>query len=139
MYTSVGVFGKITADICQKNYRLMTKITILHNPRCSKSRETLSLLQQQGIEPEVIEYLKTGLDEDQIRHIQTALNVSSLRDFMRRKEDRYKELNLDNADVTEPQLLAALLDNPGLLERPIVINGGKAALGRPPEQVLEIL
>ncbi|AIR68834.1 arsenate reductase (glutaredoxin) [Dickeya fangzhongdai] len=118
----------------------MTKpVTIYHNPRCSKSRETLALLQQQGIEPEVVLYLDTPPDAAALGKQLKQLGFASARELMRRKEDLYRELNLADDSLTEAQLIQALADHPKLIERPIVIANGKAKLGRPPEQVLDIL
>ncbi|WP_417605282.1 arsenate reductase (glutaredoxin) [Oceanimonas baumannii] len=111
---------------------------IYHNPRCSKSRETLALLEQQGLEPEIIKYLDTPPDAEQIKVLLNQLGMSSARELMRTKEELYKTLEL--AGVTdEDALIAAMTANPKLIERPIVVCNGKAALGRPPEQVLDIL
>ena len=112
-------------------------VTIYHNPRCSKSRQTLALLQDKGIEPEIVEYLKTPPSADEIAAILKKLGIEP-RALMRTKEAPYKELGL--ADVSDDKaLIEAMAENPVLIERPIVIKGAKAALGRPPEQVLEIL
>lgn len=112
-------------------------VTIYHNPRCSKSRQTLALLQDKGIDPEIVEYLKTPPNAAEIAAILKKLEIEA-RALMRTKEAVYKELGL--ADVTdEKALIAAMAENPVLIERPIVIKGSQAALGRPPEQVLEIL
>ncbi|MDV2858103.1 MULTISPECIES: arsenate reductase (glutaredoxin) [Oceanimonas] len=111
---------------------------IYHNPRCSKSRETLALLQEKGLEPEIIKYLDTPPDAEQITQLLNQLGMSSARELMRTKEEIYKTLAL--ADVTdEAALINAMVANPKLIERPIVVCNGKAALGRPPEQVLSIL
>ena len=114
-------------------------VSIYHNPRCSKSRETLVLLQDKGIEPDVVLYLETPPDVQTLKKLLRQLGMSSARDLMRRKEDRYKELNLANVQLSEEQLLQAMVDNPKLIERPIVINGDQARIGRPPEAVLEII
>ena len=113
-------------------------ITILHNPRCSKSRQTLQLLKNKGIEPEVVEYLKTPPDASELGRILDLLGLAP-RDLMRRKEQVYKELGLDDPTRGHADLIAAMTENPILIERPIVLAGGKAALGRPPENVLSIL
>jgi arsenate reductase len=113
-------------------------VTIYHNPRCSKSREALALLQQKGIEPEVIEYLKTPPSAAELDDILKKLGKEP-RETMRRQEPPYKELSLDNPALTRAQLIAAMVENPVLIERPIVLAGGKARIGRPPESVLEIL
>ena len=113
-------------------------IIMYHNPRCSKSRQTLALLNDRGIEPEIIEYLKTPPDAHQLKKILQLLGLSP-RDLMRTKEIEYKENNLDSKTLSDDQLIAALIKNPVLIERPIVLANGKAAIGRPPENVLEIL
>lgn len=114
-------------------------IQILHNPRCSKSRQTLQLLQEKGIEPEVILYLEKTPSKKRLKEIVSMLGLSSVRDLMRTKEDEYKAMNLADSALTETELLEALVKCPKLIERPIVINGDRAAIGRPPEAVLEIL
>lgn len=113
-------------------------VTIYHNPRCTKSRQTLALLQEQGIEPEVVEYLKTPPDKNTLKRILSLLDMKP-RELMRRKEAAYKDLGLAHEGLSEEELIAAMIDNPVLIERPIVLANGKAAIGRPPEQVLEIL
>ena len=113
-------------------------ITIYHNPRCSKSRQTLALLQDKGIEPTIIEYLASPPDAATLAGILDKLGLEP-RELMRRKEAPYKELGLADAGKSRDALIQAMVDNPILIERPIVLSGGKAALGRPPEQVLEIL
>ncbi|WP_221801286.1 arsenate reductase (glutaredoxin) [Oceanobacter mangrovi] len=116
----------------------MSEIRIYHNPRCSKSRETLKLLQDQGIEPTVVEYLKDTPSEQQIAELISLLGLASARDLMRTKEDEYKQQGL--AQVTdEAALIKAMAATPKLIERPIVVKDGQARIGRPPEQVLEIL
>ena len=114
------------------------KVQILHNPRCSKSRATLQLLQQAGIEPEVIEYLRTPPDADQLSSILDKLGLGP-RELMRKGQSEYKAMGLDDTELSDEQLIAAMLEAPILIERPIVLANGKAALGRPPEAVLEIL
>lgn len=113
-------------------------VTIYHNPRCSKSRETLALLEQQSIQPEIVEYLKEPLNNEQITTLVKQLGFTSVRELMRTKEDIYKELDLKNQQ-DENALINAMVDNPKLIERPIVVNNNKAALGRPPENVLSVL
>ncbi|EJC1152748.1 arsenate reductase (glutaredoxin) [Cronobacter sakazakii] len=114
-------------------------VTIYHNPRCSKSRDTLSLLTERGIEPDVVLYLETPPDAATIKTLLNQLGFSQARELMRTKEDLYKTLNLADPSLSEEALIQAMVDNPKLIERPIVISHGKARLGRPPEQVLEIL
>jgi len=113
-------------------------VTIYHNPRCSKSRQTLALIEEKGIAPTIIEYLKEGPDAATLTHV-LALLGKSPRDILRKGEDVYKELDLGNASKSDEELIAAMVTHPILIERPIVLSGGKAALGRPPEQVLDIL
>lgn len=114
-------------------------VKIYHNPRCSKSRETLALLKENGVEPEVVLYLETPPDAATVQKLLKMLGMTSARELMRSKEDLYKALQLGDSALTEAQLVLALVDNPKLLERPIVVSHGKARIGRPPEQVLEIL
>ncbi|HBC7435098.1 arsenate reductase (glutaredoxin) [Enterobacter bugandensis] len=114
-------------------------VKIYHNPRCSKSRDTLSLLKSNGIDPEVVLYLETPPDAQTIRELLHMLGMDSARELMRQKEDLYKSLNLDDSRLTEAELVQAMVDNPKLIERPIVVANGKARIGRPPEDVLEIL
>jgi arsenate reductase len=113
-------------------------VEIYHNPRCSKSRQTLQLLQEQGVEPAVVEYLKTPPDEKTLGQILDMLGLEP-RDLMRKKEAEYKENRFDNPNLSRKQLIEAMIAHPKLIERPIVIKDGKAAIGRPPEKVLEIL
>lgn len=113
-------------------------VTIYHNPRCSKSRATLQLLRDRGIEPRVVEYLKEPPSATELEEILRALGMEP-RELMRRNEAVYKELGLDDEALTRKQLVAAMVEHPVLIERPIVRRARKAALGRPPEQVLEIL
>ncbi|KLV06448.1 arsenate reductase [Photobacterium aquae] len=114
-------------------------VTIYHNPRCSKSRETLALLEERGISPTIIKYLEDTPSAEQLKTLLSQLGYGSAREMMRTKEDTYKELALGDASVSEQQLIEAMAANPKLIERPIVVNGNKAAMGRPPEQVLDIL
>jgi arsenate reductase (glutaredoxin) len=113
-------------------------ITIYHNPKCSKSRQTLELLQQNGITPTIIEYLKTPPTAEALKEILGQLRLAP-RDLMRKKEDVYAELNLDDPSLSDDDLIGFMVAHPILIERPIVLANGKAALGRPPEQVLDIL
>ena len=115
----------------------MSETQIYHNPRCSKSRETLALLEQQGIAPEVVLYLEQAPSEAQIRTLLSQLGFSDPRQLMRPKEDLYKELGL--AEQEGDVLIDAMYQHPKLIERPIVIKNGQARIGRPPELVLEIL
>jgi len=113
-------------------------VQILHNPRCSKSRTTLQLLKDNGVEPEIILYLDTPPDQSQLTAILGKLNMQP-RDLMRKGQSEYKELGLDNEQFSDDQLIAAMVKMPILIERPIVLANDKAAIGRPPESVLEIL
>ncbi len=113
-------------------------IEIYHNPRCSKSRQTLQLLEEKGVEPEVVEYLKTPPDRETLERILKMLGLEP-RDLMRKKETEYEENGLDNPNLTRDQLIDAMIKYPKLIERPIVVSNGKAAIGRPPEKVLDIL
>jgi len=113
-------------------------IKIYHNPRCSKSRQTLQLLRDNQVEPEIIEYLKTPPSREELEQVLDMLRVEP-RELMRTKEKEYKQLGLDNPDLDRDTLINAMLKAPKLIERPIVIKDGKAVIGRPPEHVLEIL
>ncbi len=113
-------------------------VSILHNPRCSKSRATLALLEDRGIEPEIILYLQSPPDEATLRDILSRLGLSP-RQLMRKRESEYGANNLSDEALTESQLIAAMLQWPILIERPIVLANGKAAIGRLPEGVLDIL
>jgi len=111
-------------------------VTIYHNPRCSKSRETLALLEAKNLSPRIIEYLKTPPTAAQLRHILDMLGIPA-RDLVRRKEAA--DAKIDPAQLSETALIAAMVEHPGIIERPIVISGKKAVVGRPPERVLDIL
>jgi arsenate reductase (glutaredoxin) len=113
-------------------------VTIFHNPRCSKSRQTLQLLQEQGIEPKIRLYLEDSPNAKEIKDILTKLSITA-RELLRKSEDAYKENQLSNKDLSDAALINAMVEFPKLIERPIVIKGDQAKLGRPPEQVLEIL
>ena len=113
-------------------------VTIFHNPRCSKSRQTLQLLRDNGVEPTVVEYLQTPPRAEELKRILGLLGLQP-RELMRRKEAAYKDNGLDDASLDDDALIAAMIAHPKLIERPIVLANGKAALGRPPESVLDIL
>ncbi|MGE4800501.1 arsenate reductase (glutaredoxin) [Yersinia hibernica] len=117
----------------------MKNVTIYHNPRCSKSRETLALVEQHGIKPQVILYLDTPPSVATLKELLQQLGFSDARQLMRTKEELYKELNLADKALTQDQLLQAMHHYPKLIERPIVVYHDQARIGRPPEQVLEIL
>lgn len=114
-------------------------VKIYHNPRCSKSRDTLSLLKANGIDPKVVLYLETPPDAATLRQLLKMLGMASARELMRQKEDLYKSLDLANPQLSEDALIQAMIENPKLIERPIVVSHGEARIGRPPEQVLEIV
>ena len=114
------------------------KVQILHNPRCSKSRATLQLLRDNGIEPEIILYLETPPDAHLLTSILAKLDMQP-RELLRKGQPEYKEMGLDNRQLSDAQLVAAMVKTPILIERPIVLANGKARLGRPPESVLQIL
>lgn len=113
-------------------------LQIFHNPRCSKSRQTLALLQERGLEPEVIEYLKAPPSAATLDNLLSAMALEP-RALMRTKDAVYKESGADNPGLGRNELIALMVEHPALIERPIVVNGKKAAVGRPPESVLEIL
>lgn len=113
-------------------------VILYHNPRCSKSRQTLALLEAQGVKPSIREYLNDVPSAQELDEILTMLDMAP-RDLMRKKEVEYKENNLDDSTLSHDDLLSVLIKNPKLIERPIVIKDGKAAIGRPPEDVLKIL
>lgn len=113
-------------------------VTIYHNPRCSKSRQTLALLEEQGISPDIVEYLQNPPDSKTLQTILDKLDMSP-RELMRKKEAEYKELGLADESIKDAELIKAMIEHPKLIERPIVLANNKAAIGRPPEQVLEIV
>ena len=116
----------------------MPAVTIYHNPRCSTSRKTLELIRAKGIEPTIIEYITTPPSEAELEKILALLGVEP-RQLIRTKEAVYRDLRLENPQVTRRQLIQAMVEHPILIERPIVLSKGKAALGRPPERVEAIL
>ncbi len=111
-------------------------VVLYHNPRCSKSRATLALVRERGLEPQIVDYLENPPSQETLKELQTLLGCSVMA-MIRPGEAPYQEMNLAQAD--DAQLLQAMVDHPILLQRPIVVNNGRAAIGRPPEQVLEIL
>ena len=113
-------------------------VIIYHNPKCSKSRQTLELLSAKGITPTIIEYIKKPPTVEKLKEILSQLGIAP-RDLMRKKEDIYKELELGILSLSDKDLIDLMIEHPILIERPIVIANGKAVLGRPPEQVLDIL
>lgn len=116
----------------------MAGITIYHNPRCSKSRQALQLLRDRGLETNIVEYLKQPFDEQQIKRLLKMLEMKP-RDLLRKKEVEYRALGLDDPKLSPAMLIKAMVDNPVLIERPIVVAGEKAVLARPPEKVLDVL
>ncbi|MAE60181.1 MAG: arsenate reductase (glutaredoxin) [Planctomycetaceae bacterium] len=116
----------------------MPDVTIYHNPRCSKSRQTLALLSDQGVEPTIVEYLDTPPDAATLKSIIKMLGIRPI-DLIRKKELPFKELNLADKADDDDALINAMVKHPILIERPIVVRGQQARLGRPPEDVLEIL
>ena len=112
--------------------------TLYHNPRCSKSREALALLQAQGCEPDIVLYLDTPPNTKQLKALLAQLKISA-RQLLRKTEDAYKELNLADDKLSEAALIKAMVENPKLIESPIFIKGDSAVVGRPPENVLQIL
>jgi arsenate reductase (glutaredoxin) len=113
-------------------------ITLYHNPRCSKSREALALLQAKGIEPTVVLYLETPPTAKALGILLAQLNIPA-RQLLRKTEDAYKELNLADTTLSEAALIKAMIAQPKLIERPIAIKGDKAVIGRPPENILTLL
>ncbi len=115
----------------------MANVTIWHNPRCSKSRNAAALLEEKGIDAEVVKYLDTPPTKEELTAVLKMLGITA-RELMRTKEDIYKELNLKEV-TDEDKLIEVMVENPKLIERPIVIKDGKAAIGRPLENIVEIL
>jgi arsenate reductase len=113
-------------------------ITIHHNPRCSKSRQTLTIIEERGITPEIALYLENPLTVNDIEGLLSKLGMTA-RDIIRKGEDAYKENMLNDMSLSEEMLIQAIANNPKLLERPIVVKGHKAIMGRPPENVLALL
>ena len=113
-------------------------ITIYHNPKCSKSRQTLKLLQEQGIKHVTVEYLKNPPTVEKLKEILSLLGVSP-RDLMRKKEDEFKELDLANSKLSDEDLIHFMAKNPILIERPIIFDQQKAVIGRPPENTLDMI
>ncbi len=113
-------------------------VVIYHNPRCTKSRQTLQLLEKRGLEFKIVDYLRTPPDASELRKILNVLQLAP-REIMRKNEPEYRQLGLDNPDLSDAALIRALQEHPRLIERPIVISGNKAAIGRPPENILKIL
>ncbi len=116
----------------------MTAVTIYHNPRCSKSRQTLQILEEQGLTPEIVLYLENTPNTQTLSAIITKLGITP-RELLRKGEEAYKVNNLKDTSLTDAQLVDAMITHPKLIERPIVLANNQARIGRPPESVLEIL
>ncbi|HKI74734.1 MAG TPA: arsenate reductase (glutaredoxin) [Pseudomonadales bacterium] len=116
----------------------MSKVTIYHNPRCSKSRQTLALLEEHDIHPDVVLYLETPPNAKQLKDLLDKLGISP-RDLLRTSESAYKTMKLANKELTDRALIDAMVKAPILIQRPIVVKGSKAVLGRPPENVLSLV
>ena len=117
---------------------MANNFTLYHNPRCSKSRQTLALLQENGIEPEIVLYLETQPGEAELRKLLKKLGITA-RELIRKGEESYKSLKLANTELDERALIQAMAKDARLIERPIVVAGNKAVLGRPPENALDLL
>lgn len=116
----------------------MSNIIIYHNPRCSKSRQALALLEEKHIKPKIVEYLKAPLTEQELKHIIKLLGISP-KELLRKNEKEYKKLDLANSQYTDEDILKLMVKHPILIERPIIIAGHKAVVGRPPEKILAII
>ena len=116
----------------------MAAVTIYHNPNCSKSRQTMALLEENGVTPETILYLETPPDANEINNLLKLLGFRA-RDLLRTSEEQYLTMNLQDEGLSDDQLIAAMVNAPILIQRPIVISNGQARIGRPPESVLDIL
>lgn len=115
-----------------------TTIKIFHNPSCSKSRQALQLLREREIEPQIVEYIRTPPDAATLSDLLDLLGLEP-RELMRQQEKEYKQAGLGDSSLSRDQLIAAMVQHPRIIQRPIVVSGNKAAIGRPPEQILEIL
>lgn len=118
--------------------REMTELILYHNPRCSKSRGALELLEQRGLKPTVVRYLETPPSATELKQILARLGIGP-RQLLRNGEEEYKALNLADPSLSDTQIIEAMVAHPKLIERPILVNGDVAVVGRPPEKVLEIL
>ncbi|CDF82732.1 arsenate reductase (glutaredoxin) [Pseudomonas sp. QL9] len=116
----------------------MSQLTLFHNPRCSKSRGALELLEARGLSPQIVRYLETPPSAAELKVLLGKLGMTA-RQLLRTGEDEYKALGLDDSQLSEAQLIQAMVEHPKLIERPILVAGDKAVVGRPPEKVLEIL
>ncbi len=116
----------------------MSEFTIYHNPNCSKSRQTLELIREQGVEPKIIHYLDTPPDEGTLQQLLQLMEMEPL-DLVRKKEDLFEELAIEKIGSDSQQLIRTMVENPILIERPIVVKGNRAVIGRPPERVLTLI
>lgn len=116
----------------------MDKVTIYHNPRCSKSRATLALLEENEVDPEIVYYLDNPPNPEELKSLLNKLDMK-LRDLLRRNEPEYEELGLDDETLDESIVLDLVCKHPKLIERPIVVKGDRAVLGRPPENALQLI
>ncbi|MBO3277272.1 arsenate reductase (glutaredoxin) [Pseudomonas schmalbachii] len=116
----------------------MSQLTLFHNPRCSKSRGALELLEARGLQPQIVRYLETPPSAAELKSLLQKLGIGA-RQLLRSGEDEYKNLNLADPSLSEDALIQAMVEHPKLIERPILVAGDKAVIGRPPEKVLEIL
>ncbi len=114
------------------------KLTIYHNPNCSKSRETLNILEQHGISPEIIEYLENPPDKHELKNIIGLMGISPS-ELLRTTEPVYQEVQLDRDSISDKEIVAAICKHPSLLQRPIVVMGNRTVIGRPPDRVLELI
>ncbi len=128
----------LSKRVYEPGISMSSSVTIYHNPRCSKSRQTLDILQQKGHQVTVIKYLQTPPSEQELMALLSQLGLTA-RQMMRTKEPEYKHNNMADAELSEPQLIALMHQFPKVIERPIVVNGDKAVIGRPPENVFDIL
>lgn len=117
---------------------MVDRVTLYHNPRCSKSRQALALLEESGVNPTVVRYLETPPDAATLQQLLVMLGLEP-RDLMRKGEEEYTALDLANPALTREALIAAMVAHPRLIERPIVVANGRAVIGRPPEKVLAIV
>ncbi len=116
----------------------MSKVTIYHNPRCSKSRQTLQLLEEKGVDPNIVLYLETPPDKGTLSKLINQLGITA-RELIRSGEDEYKAMKLSDKSLSDEALVNAMVRSPKLIQRPIVVANGKAVLGRPPENILDII
>ena len=116
----------------------MSEITIYHNPKCSKSRQTLDIILKKNVKPKIVLYLDEAFSLNELKNVISKLNIKP-RDLLRKGENEYKENNLKNLDLKDDDLIKIMIKYPKLIERPIVIAGNKAIIGRPPEKVLDLI